>query len=148
MAAAAAVAAATTGQVDRHRDAPTLASAELFRRQRSSERKKHAMLLAETSNARRRKVQVPATAIRQAAKKAEPCEPRRRDAICVSTHLKQIVTLIVHPHLVGWMFFRTLALTGIRDVRWRASGQLNRQGSLQQQEASGGPGPTWAGSIS
>lgn len=63
-----------------------------------------------------------------------------------ATHLKQIVALVVHPHLVGWMFLWTLA--GICDV-WRCTpDQLNRQGPLQEQEASGRPGATGARSFS
>lgn len=56
-----------------------------------------------------------------------------------NTHLKQIVTFIVHPHLVGWMLLGTLALAGVEDLRRRAPGQLDREGPLQEQQASGRP---------
>lgn len=56
-----------------------------------------------------------------------------------STHLKQIVTFIVHPHLVGWMLLGTLPLARVQNLRRRTPGQLNRQGPLKKQEASGGP---------
>ena len=34
-----------------------------------------------------------------------------------ATNLKQIVALIVHPHLIGWMFLWTFPLTGVCNVR-------------------------------
>lgn len=66
----------------------------------------------------------------------------------ITTHLKQIVTFIVHPHLVGWMLLGTLALACVENLRRRAPGQLDREGPLQEQQASGGPRAPWVRPVS
>lgn len=66
----------------------------------------------------------------------------------LTTHLKQIVTFIVHPHLVGWMLLGTLALACVENLRRRAPGQLDREGPLQEQQASGGPRAPWVRPVS